>query len=161
MTVHTRSALVLACVTLALAAPIASGQGDLDNTRIVFPADWFGHQDLYSVRPDGSDLRQLTHGSEWENHPSWSPDGTSLAFASNRNGNGNWDIYTMNSDGTQVTQLTDNPSSDLEPVWSPDGARLAFTSNRNGVLEVFLIDISGRTVTATSQAGIPSDWRLG
>ena len=111
------------------------------------------------MNSDGTQASQLTDnpGEDW--NPSWSPDGTSLAFASNRNGN--WDIYTMNSDGTQVTQLTDNPSSDLEPVWSPDGARLAFTSNRNGGLEVFLIDISGRTVTATSQAGIPSDWRLG
>ena len=67
----------------------------------------------------------------------------------------------MNSDGTKVNQLTDNPGTDLEPVWSPDSKQLAFTSNRNGQLQVFLLDVSGTTVTAIAQAGIPSDWRLG
>ena len=67
----------------------------------------------------------------------------------------------MSSDGTQVDQLTNNPATDLEPVWSPDSTQLAFTSNRDGQLEVFLLSVSGGTVTATAQAGIPSDWRLG
>ena len=55
----------------------------------------------------------------------WSPDGTRLAFDSNRDGD--QEIYTMNSlDGSRLTKLTDNQNHDGEPTWSPDGTKIAF-----------------------------------
>ena len=48
---------------------------------------------------------------------SWSPDGSRIAFSSNRDGN--FDIYTMSADGSGLTRLTNHPASDKDPVWSP------------------------------------------
>ena len=109
------------------------------------------------MRSDGTEVKQLTDNPAGDWYPTWSPDGGSLAFASNRNGN--WDIFVMRSDGTEIKQLTDSPDADLEPVWSPDGARLAFASNRDGFFEVLLIDVASRDTVKTGQVGIPSDWR--
>ena len=51
--------------------------------------------------------------------PPCSPDGTRLAFASNRDGD--WDLYWMDLATGEVTQLTDTPEYDAAPSWSPDG----------------------------------------
>ncbi|MBT7096944.1 hypothetical protein HN937_06190, partial [Candidatus Poribacteria bacterium] len=159
MTVHTRSALVLACVTLALAAPIASGQGDLDNTRIVFPADWFGHQDLYSVRPDGSDLRQLTHGSEWENHPSWSPDGRFIAYAARPTEyGGEYGIFVMNADGTNPVRITGEDVSAATPSWSPDSSRIAFVSSNGNGSGIFVARRDGTDRQRVTASGGRPSW---
>jgi hypothetical protein len=62
--------------------------------------------------------------------PAWSPDGTKIAFASNRDGND--EIYVMNADGTDPTDLTKNPANDFGPSWSRDGKYIAFNSNLSG-----------------------------
>src|SRR6185295_5575607 len=58
--------------------------------------------------------------------PAWSPDGTRIAFASNKDGN--YDIYSMASDGTDVRQLTWTREEEAEPTWSPDGKWIAYAS---------------------------------
>jgi 7,8-dihydropterin-6-yl-methyl-4-(beta-D-ribofuranosyl)aminobenzene 5'-phosphate synthase len=65
--------------------------------------------------------------------PSWSPDGTRIAFNSKRDGN--WELYVMNADGTGLHRLTDSPEWELFPAWSPDGRMIAFRSGRAGVFE--------------------------
>ncbi|MBV9927783.1 MAG: PD40 domain-containing protein [Acidobacteria bacterium] len=71
--------------------------------------------------------RNLTHGAGGTD-PSWSPDGTRIAFASDREGS--YDIYTMSAaDGHDVRRLTSNDSAEADPVWSPDGSRIAYTGN--------------------------------
>lgn len=78
--------------------------------------------------------------------PAWSPDGSQIAFSSNRRGN--YDIYVMNSDGSQLRQLTSDPfaslyfipgnAGDYTPAWSPDGKKLAFVSGRNDSASSFV-----------------------
>jgi Tol biopolymer transport system component len=58
--------------------------------------------------------------------PAWSPDGTRIAFASNRDGN--YDIYSMTVDGNDVQQLTRTDANEAEPAWSPDGKMIAYAS---------------------------------
>ena len=53
----------------------------------------------------------------WDSDPTWSPDGTRIAFSSDRDGDD--EIYTMRSDGTDVRRLTVNDAWDGEPAWSP------------------------------------------
>lgn len=59
--------------------------------------------------------------------PSWSPDGTRIAFSSARDGN--YEIYTMTSWGDEIKRLTETEWAEAEPSWSPDGTRIAYTSH--------------------------------
>jgi len=72
--------------------------------------------------------------------PRWSPDGTRLAFYSNRDGN--WNLYLINADGTGLARLTDDPTSDTGPEWSPDGRALVFQSNRHGDWEIYRLELA-------------------
>jgi dipeptidyl aminopeptidase/acylaminoacyl peptidase len=84
---------------------------------------------------DGSGQTRLTDNSASDGDPSWSPDGTKIAFDSNRD-SGNRDIYVMNAhDGSGQTRLTDEPDFDVFPTWSPDGTKIAFDSNKDSTKE--------------------------
>jgi Tol biopolymer transport system component len=107
-----------------------------------------GDGDIFIARADGSERARLTLTPEYDGAPRWSPDGTRLAFESDRAGN--LDIYSMNADGTGLVQLTVDPGIDREPVWSPDGARIAFTSERDGNEEIYVIDADGSGETNVS-----------
>lgn len=80
-----------------------------------------------------------------DEYPSWSPDGTKMAFHSFRDGN--WEIYVMNADGTGQTRLTYNPGEDTFPIWSPDGTRLIFSSAHIGYTDIYVINADGSGLT--------------
>ena len=74
------------------------------------------------MNANGANLINLTQHLKSDRSPSWSPDGTRIAFSSDRDGD--YEIYVMNADGTHPIQLTDDPwASDFGPAWSPDGHR--------------------------------------
>ena len=88
--------------------------------RILFTSDRDGDWELYTIRPDGGDLRRLTHSPGNDAHATWSLDGQWIAFASARGGfkdempvgegggQGAGDIFVMRWDGSDVRQLTDD-----------------------------------------------------
>ena len=82
-----------------------------------------GH-DIYGTRDDGTGLVNLTDHPAADNQPAWSPDGSKLAFRSNRDGDP--EIYVMAADGRGITRLTFHSGLDGEPAWSPDGTQIAF-----------------------------------
>ena len=88
-----------------------------------------GNSDIYTVRSDGSGLTDLTSDSMVDMNPFWSPDGTRIAFQSDRSGL--MQIYVMDADGSNVIQLTNNDVNhelmSQGGPWSPDGKRLLFT----------------------------------
>ena len=68
---------------------------------------------------DGSQPTRLTRNDAGDISAAWSPDGTQIAFASNRDGDG--EIYVTAADGSQPTRLTRNDAGDISAAWSPDG----------------------------------------
>lgn len=107
-----------------------------DGTKIAFVSDRDGSWGIYTMNVDGtgvsSKLASLS-GSFW-GHPSWSPDGTKIAY------DDNFDIHTMESDGLGLETL-DSSNNDLTPDWSPDGGEIAFSSAVAGDdYEIYIVD---------------------
>jgi hypothetical protein len=80
--------------------------------------------DLYTLGTDGSGLFDVMPDAIEERNPSWSPDGTRIAFDSSRSGN--QDIYSIAPDGTALRRLTDAGAAESDPDWSPFGDRIVF-----------------------------------
>src|SRR5262245_25193718 len=75
-------------------------------------------------------LRQVTYGPSAQLMPAWSPDGRSLVYSSDRNGN--FDLFVHRTDGSEPAQLTFSPFQESDPAWSPDGKWIAFRSDQAG-----------------------------
>jgi Tol biopolymer transport system component len=128
---------MLACLTAVIAVGLCvSGSAGAAGTsgRIAFSTGFvipFGDRDVgaqvWSVMPDGTALRQLTHvtGGRDAADPAWSPDGARIAYQSNPSGE--YDLWVMKADGTgQHVLLKDAGRDDEQPSWSPNGRRLVF-----------------------------------
>ena len=83
----------------------------------------------------------ITNSTANDTFPAWSPDGTKIAFQSDRDGNTN--IYVMNTDGTGQVSLTNSPANDSSSTWSPDGTKIAFQSDRDGNSEIYVMNFDG------------------
>jgi len=77
--------------------------------------------------------------------PTWAPDGTKIAFVTNRDGNS--EIYVINADGSDPIRLTNDSGIDSSPIWSPDGSTIAFISNRDGKYGIFVMNADGSNQT--------------
>ncbi len=91
--------------------------------------------------------------------PEWSPDGTRIAYASNRSGN--YDLWVRPMDGSPETRITRDPGMDSEPSWEPSGQRIVFVSNRTGARELWIVSAQGgpeRQLTDQGQSVASPRW---
>ncbi len=116
-----------------------------------------GLNDVFSLFSDGGGLRNLTNNPADDSTPAFSPDGSKIAFTSNRDGR--QQIYVMNSDGSGVRRVSQSQFNDFSPTWSPDGNWIAFASNRGNTTDIYMMDQNGGNVKAlTSGGGTHPTW---
>jgi Tol biopolymer transport system component len=89
-----------------------------------------GHLEIYTSKPDGSDLRQLTDNGAYNAEGTLSPDGKTIIFTSTRDGD--LDLYTMNVDGSNVRRITRRVGYDGGGVFSPDGKTIVWRAGYPG-----------------------------
>jgi len=106
-------ALAFCVLPLASHADAAAGG---KNGRIVFTRS----NQIFTMKPNGSGVQQLTSGTSGGSDPHWSPDGGSIAYSSDG-------LYIMNADGSARTRVTPVGQTAYGPSWSPDGTKLAFS----------------------------------
>jgi Tol biopolymer transport system component len=135
--------------------------------------------DIFTARPNGSDLKRLTTAPGYDAEATISRDGGRIVFTSVRDGD--LDIYSMNSDGSDVRRLTDEPGYDGGPFYSADGSKIVYRAHhpkdeeeiadyqrllaqnliRPGNLEIWVMDADGsnkRQITDNGAANFAPFW---
>ena len=139
-----------------------------DGTKIAFDRTFcdpkFGFcssTQIWVTNASGGGEDELTTGNDGSLEPSWSPDGTRIAFQ--RSANPGYGVYVMNADGSNQTQLT-NRVFDTSPAWSPDGTKIAFEGigpDSQGVRDIFVVSAAGGTPQRLTNVAVPDvdpDW---
>jgi TolB protein len=125
---------------------------------IAFMSDRSGSYAIYTMRPDGSHVRQVGPADVDAGSPSWSPDGRLIAFEDNACATcTESDLFVMAANGSAVRQLTDTAGNELTPDWSPDGDRLSFemadlVGDGLGFSDIAVLDIDDGKVTGLTNS---------
>jgi len=135
--------------------------------------------DIFTARPDGSDLRRLTHSPGYDAEATLSRDGKKIVFTSTRDAD--LDLYVMDADGQNVRRLTDKLGYDGGAFFSPDGKKIVYRAHhptdpaevadyqalladgllRPSRLEIWVMDADGsnkRQVTSNGAANFAPYW---
>jgi Tol biopolymer transport system component len=141
-----------------------------DGNSIVVSGMAGGISDLYLLDIKSGAVRQLTNDRYADLHPAWSPDGKTIAFATDRGPETNFEtlkygemnlaLLDMGGGGTTVRTLQVFPGSKhINPQFSPDGRQLYFVSDREGYSDIYRLDLASNQVfqvtrTSTGVSGI-------
>ncbi len=101
--------------------------------------------DIYIMRADGSELKQLTDSRGYDGGPFFSPDGSKITWRRFSEDGLRAEIYTMNPDGSEQKQITEIDAMSWAPYYHPSGDYLIFTTNRHGFgnFELYIVDAEG------------------
>src|SRR5262249_35902804 len=133
--------------------------------RIVYTGnEYYSHFEIWSMKPDGTDRKQLAATTFDYESPSVATDGR-IVFTGFPVGNQFDEIYVMNADGSGLTRLTRNRVSDGDPRWSPDGRQIVFDSGRSGLYDIWVMNADGthprRVTRFPNQYACCPSWRPG
>jgi len=117
---------------------ISDPQVSPDGQRVAFVVTMLSEEKdqylshIWMVDTVGGEPRRFTTGPKRDTKPRWSPDGTRLAFLSEREAHSKAQLYVMPAAGGEPARLTNLPNGVMHHVWSPDGTRLAFIARVGG-----------------------------
>ena len=149
--------VMLLSVELCLTGGLAA-----QKSRIVFAALRFDNYEIYVMDADGANQENLSNHPVDDTDPDWSPDGTKIAFVSDRN-DGVYQVYVMDADGSNQIRLTYGPRPKRDPDWSPDGGKIAFTVHPNlkdddWSLHIDVIDAGGQNRERFEDEAMQPSW---
>jgi TolB protein len=143
--------------TLAIAPALATYPGGV-NGRLAMGVRANGAANIWTMRPDGSGMRQLTTGPNFKLCPSYSPDGKWIAYCATAGDA--FEIWTMKQNGTKQRQLTHLGGFATFPDFSPDASKIAFGGTEgtdpNGEIYTVNAQTGGSLHALTSCAGLPA-----
>ena len=159
-----RAARPLLALGTALLLAACGGSNDADQD-LAFVSTRDGDYAIYAMSATGGGQHRLTDakgdpstpsGLFFQTEPAWSPDGSTIAFASKRSGT--FQLYAMSSDGSGTRRLTSTKDEDGQPTWSPDGDRIAFSRGAPSRLFVMNADGTGagRVTDGEAEEGEPA-----
>jgi len=142
------------------------------NGKIVFISDRdYKGLGVWSMNPDGSSPTRITDDKSrterlpdfspvYDSYPVWSPDGTKIAFISNRDYL--FSLYVMNADGSNARLVTDKVMDPGEPAWSPDSGKIAFSAGKRATfgmdrpsVDIYVVNVDGSgLIQLTRDAGL-------
>ena len=148
----------LAAITTGLCVavlPVAGAQADVFNGRIAFssfrvdpPAGQTRTGDIFSMNPDGSDLRQLTDNPADDAQSDWAPDGRDIVYRIRKPGfTTNFEVSRMTAAGQEHQRLTftDTGQASSQPAWFPDKSAILFRRSSPGASSIWQMGTSGES----------------
>ncbi len=122
--------------------------------KICFVAHEASTSNLFTMNPDGSDIKQITHYTDDDQiiSPSWSPDGSQIAYAQS-GPDGNVDIHILTVDSGDEFLITDRQDVDHLPIWHPDGSKITYTSHAGGTPNIYTYDLETKTEIQNTDVG--------
>jgi Tol biopolymer transport system component len=144
----------------ALAGAGSAGTNGIGTGNLVFSAidSSDGMSDIYVMNADGTAQTNITHdkGIRKDQSPSWSPNGSKIAFT--RSTGGGTNLLVINADGSGLTKVTPPSmaqSQNVAPSWSPDGTRIVFSSNYDGNYELYSLKLGSPYATQLTKTSAP------
>jgi len=125
-------------------------------TRLAFCNNQTGVYQIYTVDiiSGNKTVRQITASPGNKTHPTWSADGTYIAYATDLNGPANRDIHLIRATGVGApVPLAATPSDEYEPMWSPNGVWMLYTRNDGGITHVWRMDSGGANQEQLTNGG--------
>ena len=109
-----------------------------------------GPADLFAFDPaDPGSFSQITEGPGDEIGAAFSPDGSRIVYASNRDGN--YELYVVDADGQNPERVTMTTANEAEPNWTPDGQQIVYQSDASGGLQIWIMNADGSNQRALTE----------
>lgn len=131
---------------IAFASNRAAYTGKLDpEEQKKFGRDPSYMMDIYIMKADGTQVKQLTNVKGYDGGPFFSPDGKRITFRRFSEDGHSAEVYTMNIDGTDQKQITNLKAMSWAPFYHPSGDYLIFATNKEGYanFELYMVDVNG------------------
>lgn len=114
-----------------------------DGAWILYTTYGGGTDDLYLMRPDGSEQQALLAAPEDQSDGVWSPNGAWIVYRSAERPYQPGDLYRVQADGSDPQRLTDTPAQYRGVCWSPDSEYIVFASDQDGDWDIYRLEADG------------------